>query len=228
MTANRLRLVPDPRGRSGSRNSVTNVMRNLAVGAEVQQPGGVHFRTWAPASKAVRVRVGKELGLGKGAVEMELRPEGTGYFSGVVEEARAGDFYRYVLDAGSFPDPASRFQPAGPHEASQVIDPRAYAWNDDGWPGVGDGPHVIYEMHIGTFTQAGTWAAAAELLPGLAELGITILEIMPIADFPGRFGWGYDGVNLFAHPFIRIAGRRPRVCGSSACPGFDGDPRCGL
>ncbi|MBV8900889.1 MAG: malto-oligosyltrehalose trehalohydrolase [Verrucomicrobia bacterium] len=172
-------------------------MRNLPIGAEVQR-GGVHFRIWAPASKAVKVRVGKEPGLGKGAVEEELRPEGTGYFSGVVEETEAGDFYHYVLDSGSFPDPASRFQPAGPHEASQVIDPRAYAWKDDGWAGAGDGPHVIYEMHVGTFTEAGTWAAAAELLPGLAELGITILEIMPIADFPGRFGWGYDGVSLFA------------------------------
>lgn len=173
-------------------------MRNLPIGAEVQPGGGVHFRIWAPASKSVRVRIGEEIALGRGGLEKELSPEGTGYFSGVVEQAQAGDFYRFVLDSGSFPDPASRFQPAGPHEASQVIDPHAYRWQDDGWPGAGDGPHVLYEMHIGTFTRQGTWAAAAELLPGLAELGITILEVMPIADFPGRFGWGYDGVNLFA------------------------------
>ena len=113
-------------------------MRNLPIGAEVQR-GGVHFRTWAPASKSVKVRVGKELGLSKGTVDKELKPEGTGYFSGIVEEAGPGDFYRYVLDSGGFPDPASRFQPAGPHEASQVIDPHAYAWNDDGWPGPGGG-----------------------------------------------------------------------------------------
>jgi maltooligosyltrehalose trehalohydrolase len=153
LTAACLGPVPDPQAPSGSRYFVTNVMRNLPIGAEVQRGGGVHFRTWVPASKAVKVRVGKGLGLGKGAVEKGLRPERTGYFSGVIEEAQAGDFYRYVLESGSFPDPASRFQPAGPHEASQVIDPHAYAWNDDGWPGAGDGPHVIYEMHIGTFTE---------------------------------------------------------------------------
>lgn len=89
-------------------------MRILPIGAEVRRGGGVHFRIWAPASRAAKVQVGKEPDLGKRMVEKGLKPEGTGYFSGVVEEAGAGDFYRYLLDSGSFPDPASRFQPAGP------------------------------------------------------------------------------------------------------------------
>ncbi|MBV9491214.1 MAG: malto-oligosyltrehalose trehalohydrolase [Verrucomicrobia bacterium] len=174
------------------------MVRTLPVGTEIQPEGGVHFRVWAPGSKAVKVRVAKDLDLEQGHVEKPLTPEGTGYFSGTVEEAAAGDFYRYVLNAGRFPDPASRFQPGGPHGASQIIDPQAYAWGDEHWRGVGEGPHVIYEMHIGTFTEAGTWAAASERLAELAEFGITILEVMPITEFPGRFGWGYDGVDLFA------------------------------
>ncbi|MBV9125246.1 MAG: malto-oligosyltrehalose trehalohydrolase, partial [Planctomycetes bacterium] len=91
-----------------------------------------------------------------------------------------------------------RFQPQGPHGPSQVVDPGQFRWTDDSWPGVKVEGQVLYEMHIGTFTREGTWAAAARELPALAELGITVLEVMPVADFPGRFGWGYDGVDLFA------------------------------
>jgi maltooligosyltrehalose trehalohydrolase len=127
-----------------------------------------------------------------------LASESGGYWSGSVAEARPGMQYRYRLESGDFPDTASRFQPEGPHGPSQIVDPSSFAWTDQNWRGVTREGQVIYEMHIGTFTQEGTWAAATEQLPHLAELGITLLEVMPVADFPGRYGWGYDGVNLFA------------------------------
>lgn len=108
--------------------------------------------------------------------------------------------YHIRLDGSSklWADPASRFQPEGPHGPSQLIDPERFLWSDQDWPGIGLEGQVIYEIHIGTFTPEGTWAAAARELPDLAALGVTVLEIMPVADFPGSFGWGYDGVNLFA------------------------------
>lgn len=110
-----------------------------------------------------------------------------------------GTDYRYRLDGGDgYPDPASRFQPEGPHGPSRVIDPDAFQWTDREWAGVPIERAVIYEMHIGTFTPEGTWAAAEALLPQLAETGITVLEVMPVSDFAGNWGWGYDGVNLFA------------------------------
>ncbi len=128
-----------------------------------------------------------------------LTAEQNGYFSGIVPSARTGDLYRFRLDAGqAFPDPASRFQPEGPHGPSQVIDPAGFQWTDAAWSGVTLEGQVLYEMHIGTFTREGTWDAARRELAELSRLGITIVELMPVADFPGRFGWGYDGVGLFA------------------------------
>jgi len=97
-----------------------------------------------------------------------------------------------------YPDPASRFQPDGPHGSSCIVDPTKFRWNDADWPGLRLKGQIFYEMHIGTFTREGTWRAAAEQLPELARIGITVIEIMPVAEFPGRFGWGYDGVDLFA------------------------------
>jgi maltooligosyltrehalose trehalohydrolase len=170
--------------------------RRLPVGAEVLAEGGVHFRVWAPKRKTVAV-------VFEDATHSRrpepLRSETGGYFSATIASARAGDLYRFQLDRSErFPDPASRFQPDGPHGPSQVTDPRSFAWTDDSWNGVAPAGQAIYELHIGTFTQQGTWAAAMERLPDLATLGITVLEVMPVADFPGQFGWGYDGVNLFA------------------------------
>ncbi len=111
-----------------------------------------------------------------------------------------GMVYRYRLDGGEmlYPDPVSRFQPDGPHGSSRVVNPGSFAWTDQAWKGVPARGQVIYEMHIGTFTRGGRWNSAAEELEELCRLGITVLEVMPVADFPGRFGWGYDGVNLFA------------------------------
>ncbi|MBY0513052.1 MAG: malto-oligosyltrehalose trehalohydrolase [Gemmataceae bacterium] len=168
--------------------------RKLPVGAEVA-PGGVHFRVWAPVRSGVAV----VLESGAAAGEHALEAEGNGYFSGLVPGAAAGDRYRLRPDGrGPFPDPASRFQPEGPHGPSQVVDPAGFRWTDQNWKGRRLAGQVIYELHVGTFTRAGTWAAAAGELPELAAAGITVIEVMPIADFPGRFGWGYDGVNLFA------------------------------
>jgi maltooligosyltrehalose trehalohydrolase len=170
--------------------------RRLPFGAEVVPGGGVHFRVWAPACRRVAVTFG---GGAAPDVELAREPGGSGTFSGLAAAAAAGDLYRYRLDGGEvFPDPASRFQPEGPHGPSRVVDPSAYEWRDDGWRGPSPRGQVIYELHTGTFTPEGTWAAAARRLPELAELGVTMVEVMPVAEFAGRFGWGYDGVDLFA------------------------------
>jgi maltooligosyltrehalose trehalohydrolase len=175
--------------------------RRLPIGAEPVAGSGVHFRVWAPRCRRVAVAVEEaDEGGGGGARRLlPLDPESGGYHAAFVEDAGAGTLYRYELAGdGAYPDPASRFQPSGPHGPSQVVDPDGYAWRDAAWRGVPADRRVLYELHIGTFTPEGTWSAAARRLPGLAELGITMLEVMPVADFPGRFGWGYDGVNLFA------------------------------
>jgi maltooligosyltrehalose trehalohydrolase len=112
----------------------------------------------------------------------------------------AGTQYGFRLDQQSqvWPDPASRYQPAGPDGMSQVVDPTVFKWSDQKWKGAAAVGQVIYEMHIGTFTAEGTWEAAAAELPELSRMGVTVLEVLPVADFPGQFGWGYDGVCLFA------------------------------
>jgi maltooligosyltrehalose trehalohydrolase len=134
------------------------------------------------------------------SASIQLVAEPGGYFSALAPAARVGDRYRFRLDGeeGLFPDPASRFQPDGPHGPSEVVDPALFAWTDASWRGVERAGQILYEMHIGTFTREGTWAAALAELPALSQLGVTVLEIMPIAEFPGRFGWGYDGVDWFA------------------------------
>ena len=169
--------------------------RALAVGAEVIAGDLASFRVWAP--KCQRVEVVLESAPGAPAFTLEKEPGG--YHSGTVR-ASVGSLYRFRVDGKTtlFPDPVSRFQPEGPHGPSQVVDPNAFRWSDASWRGVGLEGQVIYELHIGTFTQQGTWAAAGDQLEELAGVGITVLEIMPVADFPGQFGWGYDGVNLFA------------------------------
>jgi maltooligosyltrehalose trehalohydrolase len=177
---------------------VEDYSRRLKIGAEVLPQGGVHFRVWAPRRKRVEVFI--ESGRVRSAESFELQEEESGYYSGIVESARNGSLYRFRLDGGEnlYPDPASRFQPKGPHGPSRVIDPGRFKWTDEGWRGVTLAGQVIYEMHIGTFTRDGTWASATRELDELSDAGMTVVEIMPVADFPGRFGWGYDGVNIFA------------------------------
>ena len=174
--------------------------RRLPIGAEPQPGGGVHFRLWAPAARAVAVELDRRM-------PHAMSPEAGGYFSLLIDDAGSGTRYRYRLDGGetALPDPASRSQPDGPHGSSAVVDAGAFAWTDGAWRGVPPERLVIYELHVGTFTPEGTWEAAMRHLPALAELGVTCIEMMPVAEFPGRFGWGYDGVDLFAP--TRLYGR---------------------
>jgi maltooligosyltrehalose trehalohydrolase len=178
--------------------------RRLPVGAEVQLGGGVHFRVWAPRARRIEVVV--EGGPG-GACATRLGPEGGGYFFGTVEDAAAGTRYRYRLDGEDqrYPDPASRFQPEGPHGPSEVVDPGRFSWTDGDWTGVSLQGQILYEMHVGTFTREGTWDGARRELSELARTGVTVIQVMPVTDFAGRFGWGYDGVNLYAP--TRLYGR---------------------
>jgi maltooligosyltrehalose trehalohydrolase len=175
--------------------------RKFPAGAEVRQDGTVHFRVWAPERHRVAVRLERRLERGSdSATEMELTAEDGGYFAGTVPGAGVGARYHLMLDDDPqpYPDPVSRYQPEGPFGPSQIIDPGSFAWTDGDWRGVPPAGQVLYEMHIGTFTPEGTWAAAADQIPALADLGITVLELMPVNEFCGTFGWGYDGVNLFA------------------------------
>ncbi len=134
-----------------------------------------------------------------GRPQVTLTPEGNGYFSGFARDVKAGARYKYDLDGiEPYPDPASRYQPNGPHGFSEVVDPLAFEWSDPAWHGVKLAGQAIYEMHLGTFSDAGTWLSAAERLSYLRDTGITVIEVMPVAEFPGKFGWGYDGVQPYA------------------------------
>src|SRR5947199_2239048 len=177
-----------------------HAQRRYPIGAEVIGKDQTHFRVWAPRAREIDVVL--EDGAGSKPIFYALTSEPGGYFSGA-GNAGAGTRCRFRVNAGEsfYPDPASRFQPKGPHGSSCVVDPRQFRWADTNWPGpalAGLKGQIIYEMHIGTFTKQGTWRAAAEQLPELARIGITVIEMMPVAEFPGKFGWGYDGVNLFA------------------------------
>jgi maltooligosyltrehalose trehalohydrolase len=168
--------------------------RRLSAGLELQSPGVSHARVWAPARKVVEVVLDANR-----ARTWRLSPDEDGYFSGEVTGLKAGDRYWLRLDGLALrPDPVSRYQPDGPDGPSAVVDPHAFRWSDGAWGGVERDGQVLYEMHVGTFTAEGTWRAAAGEIERLADLGITVIEMMPVADFAGRFGWGYDGVNLYA------------------------------
>src|SRR5262245_13225181 len=142
----------------------TVVQRRLPIGAEVLGPRGVHFRVWAPDRKQIEVVV-------DGVRTTRLKAEGDGYFSGIDELARTRSLYEFRLDGmpRHYPDPASRFQPIGPHGPSQVVDPNSFPWTDHEWRGIRIEGQIIYEIHIGTFTEEGTWSAAETYLPELAE-----------------------------------------------------------
>ncbi len=143
--------------------------RRLALGAEALPEGGVDFRVWAPRRRRVEVVFEPGPGTAQPPPPTALEPEPDGYFAGVVEAAAPGSLYRFRLDGeGPYPDPASRFQPDGPHGPSQVVDPAAFRWTDAGWRGAAREGQVIYELHVGTFTPEGTWAAATAELAGAA------------------------------------------------------------
>jgi maltooligosyltrehalose trehalohydrolase len=185
--------------------------RRFPIGAELVHDQGTHFRVWAPACRQVAV-VERQSGSQMPGKAYVLKPEAGGYHAGLVESLQAGSLYSLRLDEAEtlFPDPASRFQPEGPHGPSQVVDPHAYRWNDTGFTGLRHTGQVIYELHMGTFTREGTYRAAGEQLSELRHLGITTIELMPLADFPGRFGWGYDGVDLWAP--TRLYGTPEELC----------------
>ena len=173
--------------------------RRYPIGAELIGDELTHFRVWAPKAKRVDVVLESSPENEAERTFHPLETESDGYFSGTIT-ADAGAFYRFrVNEAETFhPDPASRFQPQGPHRSSCLVDPSRFRWSDQLWKGLCMPGQIIYEMHIGTFTHEGTWRAAAKELAELARIGVTVIEMMPIGDFPGEFGWGYDGVDLFA------------------------------
>ncbi len=181
-------------------------------------PGGTRFSVWAPHASRVEVVVTNATGepverrllepeegggpgeVGEGAAVEKLASGGrSGVFSGFVPGITPGVDYAYVLDGGPpRPDPVSRWQPRGVHGPSRVVDPLAFRWTDAGWTGIAMADFVIYELHVGTFTAAGTFDAVIEHLDALAALGITAVELMPVGQFPGERNWGYDGVSWYA------------------------------
>lgn len=194
--------MPSPLAKTLAANEVRDGLQS-DVHFETDQLGAVcigaltRFRVWAPRSKEVRVVLESPTS----GVHV-LEPEGSGYFSADVAVS-AGTLYKYRLDgAESHPDPCSRFQPSGPHEASLVVEPGAFEWTDADWRGVRLKGQVIYELHVGAFTPEGTLDAASSKLSYLQDLGVTLIELLPVAECPGRWNWGYDGVQLFA-PYHR-------------------------
>jgi maltooligosyltrehalose trehalohydrolase len=172
-----------------------NVPFSPALGATVVNEG-VRFRVWAPEAGVVAAILEPP---GRPAIAYAMSPLLDGFFETVVPEADDGDLYRFRLDGrGPFPDPASRFQPLGVHGPSQVVDWHRFPWTDAGWAGLPLEETILYELHVGTFTPEGTFASATARLPDLSRLGVTAIELMPVADFAGRWNWGYDGVAPFA------------------------------
>lgn len=153
--------------------------------------GEVRFRVWAPTAKHV------EVVFESADRPLPLQREDTGHFTGATRTDAT--LYKYRVDgAGPWPDPCSRFQPQGVHGPSLIVAADEFEWRDGQWPGRTMQGQVIYELHIGTFTPAGTFDAAADKLEYLRDLGVTMIELMPVAECPGRRNWGYDGVQLYA------------------------------
>lgn len=169
--------------------------RKFPIGPEIF-PNGINFRVYASKCKKVEIIIENS----KEPNSIELKDEKNGYFSGTIPNLPKNTLYRFRLNGKEelYPDPASHFQPDGPFGPSQVIDHSEFKWKDSDWKGIQIEGQIIYEMHVGTYTLEGTFSRAEKELSELANLGITTIELMPLADFPGQFGWGYDGVNLFA------------------------------
>ncbi|MEI7771509.1 MAG: malto-oligosyltrehalose trehalohydrolase, partial [Chloroflexales bacterium] len=162
-------------------------------GAAYLGDGKTSFTIWAPLLASVELSL-----LGPRPRHVPMRRDGWGYWRATLDDAPPGARYRYRIDGGDErPDPASRHQPDGVHGPSAVIDPQ-FAWTDDAWAGIPLRDYVIYELHVGAFTPEGTFEAIIPQLPQLKELGVTAIELMPVAHFPGARNWGYDGVYLYA------------------------------
>lgn len=166
---------------------------HLTFGA-LPHDGGTRFRIPATVEALTLL-----LHDGPAAGRHPLARDGDGVYDIVIAGAAVGHRYSLITaDGRAYPDPASRFQPEGVHGPSQIVDPGAFRWTDDGWRGVPARDLVVYELHVGTFSPEGTFAGVRERLPLLRELGVTAIELMPVADFPGARNWGYDGVCLYA------------------------------
>ncbi|MFA9441550.1 malto-oligosyltrehalose trehalohydrolase [Uliginosibacterium sp. sgz301328] len=164
-----------------------------AQGASVAD-GAAHFRVWAPAVDTVKIWLEER---GRAYV---MQRDDEGYCSAHIANIAAGMRYRYELDGERFADPASRCQPDGPQGASMLLDARLWDWRDGDWRGASMPGQVVYELHVGTYTHAGTFEALIAHLPYLKRLGVTLIELMPIGEFEGRWDWGYNGVHPYA-PF---------------------------
>ncbi len=170
-------------------------VHRMPFGAELVEPGSARFRLWAPAAREIALVIAPGR---PDESRLDMPPLGDGWWERVAP-APAATRYRYLVDGKrAVPDPASRFNPDDVHGASEVVDPEAFQWEDGGWRGRPWEEATIYELHVGTFSPAGTFAGVEARLDYLSELGVTALELMPVADFPGRRGWGYDGVLPFA------------------------------
>ncbi len=169
---------------------------DIPFGAQVLDDGSVRFRLWAPAANRV------ELCLQSGECEtlVGMTRNQDAWFEHVSRTAGPGSYYRFSIDNSDLrvPDPASRYNPGDVHGHSEVIDPGAFDWQDDQWQGRPWHEAVIYELHVGAFSERGNFAGVEAQLSHLVELGITAIELMPVADFPGNRNWGYDGVLPFA------------------------------
>lgn len=173
------------------RKTLHRAVHRMPFGTELR-PEGVAFRLWAPERERVNVVVDER--------SHAMERHAGGWFERVVEDAHAGSRYAFAFPGVEIrvPDPASRFQPDGVHAPSEVIDPAAYEWRAGDWRGRPWHETVLYELHVGTFTPEGTYAAAAARLGDLVELGVTAVELMPVAQPAGLRNWGYDGVLPFA------------------------------
>ena len=186
---------------AGSHRGGLRIAHEMPFGAQLLEQGGTRFRLWAPSVLRAELQLAEDRLVG--AHPHPMHAAEPGWHEVTVPEAGAGSRYKFLLQlkdgtTWSVPDPASRSNPDGVHEASSVVDARAYAWCETAWRGRAWADAVIYELHVGTFTPAGTFAAATARLPELAALGITALQLMPLAAFPGARNWGYDGVLPFA------------------------------
>jgi len=170
---------------------------DMPFGTRLLGDGRVRFRLWAPA--ASRVVLELETPGATGPLCLDMKHCGQGWYELDTHHAGPGTRYRYAVDGRPpVPDPASRFQPSDVHGASEVVDPHAWRWSDAEWRGRPWNSCVFYEIHVGTFTADGTFAGVRNKLEYLRSLGVTALQLMPIADFPGTRNWGYDGVYLYA------------------------------
>jgi malto-oligosyltrehalose trehalohydrolase len=188
-----LRLLDDPISHDEPGGTRLSSRQQIDHGPVLRADGKVSFRLWAPGCEQVKVQI----------VDfpdpLPMRTAGMGWHELTTSDAQAGSRYQFILpDGRRVPDPASRFQPADVHGPSEVVNPRSFNWRDHDWGGRSWDEAVLYELHVGTFTSEGTFQAVIERLEHIATLGVTAIEIMPIADFPGGRNWGYDGVFWYA------------------------------